>query len=690
MHALQMGALYVGQMAPSSSITNAAYFQAADELRRIQWAAYRAKSLSLEHDPELASSTYTRRRWEEDAVWQPLREAMEKMLIAYDWGEAFVALNLMVKPVFDEVFNVQLAELARAHEDALLALMLDDFALDIQRSRDWSVALVQYATAQRPANTELFKQWIEQWKPLAYRGMEGVVELFGQAPRPVEPIAVSAKVRAAHHAFLARCGLDAVQPDSRVKNLGGDAKTSVDIIGDMATWGTHFCLFYETKEDLRDALISYCKAGLEKDEFCLWVVAEPLTVEEATAALKEAVPDLDSYLADSRIEIVSTGDFFLQGGKFDRKRVTDALFAKLASVSRKGYAGVRLTGDTSWVTKKDWIPFCELEEGINEVIGNFRLAVLCAYSLASCGAYEILDAVRTHQFAIARRQGSWVVIETAALTRAKAEIKRLNEDLEERVLQRTSELMKASEALREAQAELGRVTRLTAMGELTASIAHEIRQPIFAAATDAETCLRWLTRDQPEVAEAQEAASRLVKDVSRASDIINRIVSLFKKDVPRRELADINGVIQETITLLRSEASRYSISIHAELTEGLPNIMADRVALQQVLMNLMLNAIEAMKDMSPPGKLTITTRQDENRQLLISVTDTGVGLPPGHAEQIFTAFFTSKPQGTGMGLPISRSIVESHGGRLWATSNSGPGATFQFALPLEAAARQSA
>jgi signal transduction histidine kinase len=118
--------------------------------------------------------------------------------------------------------------------------------------------------------------------------------------------------------------------------------------------------------------------------------------------------------------------------------------------------------------------------------------------------------------------------------------------------------------------------------------------------------------------------------------------------------------------------------------------MADRVALQQVLMNLMLNAIEAMKDMSPPGKLTITTWQSENRQLLVSVTDTGVGLPPGHAEQIFTAFFTSKPQGTGMGLPISRSIVESHGGRLWATSNSGPGATFQFALPLEAAARQSA
>jgi toluene monooxygenase system protein E len=210
LHALQMDALYVAQMAPSSFITNAAYFQAADELRRIQWLAYRAKSLSLEHDAELASSTYTRRRWEEDAVWQPLREAVEKTLIAYDWGEAFVALNLVVKPIFDAVFNVELAELARAHEDALLALMLDEFELDSQRSRDWTVALVQYAVARRPANTALLKQWVDRWKPLADRGMEGIAELFGQAQRPVEPQAVSAKVRAAHHAFLSRCGLDAV------------------------------------------------------------------------------------------------------------------------------------------------------------------------------------------------------------------------------------------------------------------------------------------------------------------------------------------------------------------------------------------------------------------------------------------------------------------------------------------------
>jgi PAS domain S-box-containing protein len=246
------------------------------------------------------------------------------------------------------------------------------------------------------------------------------------------------------------------------------------------------------------------------------------------------------------------------------------------------------------------------------------------------------------------------------------------------------------ERLRQALVELAHINRVSMMGELTASLAHEIKQPMFAASADAETCVRWLARDQPDLAEAQEAALRLMKDVSRASDIINRTVSLFKKRAPQRELVDVNGVVQEMITLLRSEASPYSISIHAELTEGLPSIIADRVGMQQVLMNLTLNAIEAIKEKGAPGKLTIATRQDENRQLLVSVTDTGVGVPPGHAEQIFNTFFTSKPQGTGMGLPISRAIVESHGGRLWATSDFGSGATFQFALPLEAAARQSA
>jgi PAS domain S-box-containing protein len=244
------------------------------------------------------------------------------------------------------------------------------------------------------------------------------------------------------------------------------------------------------------------------------------------------------------------------------------------------------------------------------------------------------------------------------------------------------------ERLRQALADLAHITRVTTMGELTASLAHEIKQPIAAAITDAKTCLRWLGRDQPDLAEASDAAARVIKDVTRASDIISRIGLLFKKGPPQRELLDVNEVIQEMIVLLRNEASRYSISIRSELANDLPKAMADRVQLQQVLMNLMLNGIEAMKGLRAAGELTISSRR-EGGQLVISVSDTGLGLRPEHADQIFNAFFTTKPQGTGLGLTISRSIVESHGGRL-SLATSGSGATFQFTLPSEASAQHAA
>jgi signal transduction histidine kinase len=243
------------------------------------------------------------------------------------------------------------------------------------------------------------------------------------------------------------------------------------------------------------------------------------------------------------------------------------------------------------------------------------------------------------------------------------------------------------ERLRQAQADLAHINRVTTMGELTASLAHEIKQPITAAVINARTCLRWLERDDPDMAEAREAASRLVRDVTRAADIISRVGFLFKKGAPQHELVDVNELIREMIVLLRNEAARYSISIRSELAEDVPRVMADRVHLQQVLMNLMLNGIEAMRDMGAARELTINSRQAEDSQLLISICDTGVGLPAKQADQIFNAFFTTKAQGTGMGLSISRSIVESHGGRLWATANAGPGATFHLTLPALVEAR---
>ncbi|HET6215436.1 MAG TPA: PAS domain-containing protein, partial [Acidobacteriaceae bacterium] len=239
---------------------------------------------------------------------------------------------------------------------------------------------------------------------------------------------------------------------------------------------------------------------------------------------------------------------------------------------------------------------------------------------------------------------------------------------------------KQREKLRQTQIDLAHVNRVTTMGELTASMAHEVNQPIAAAVTDANTCIRWLTRDHPDLEEARAAAMRVVKDATRASEIISRIRHVFNKGTPERELVDVNEIIGEMIFLLRSEATRYNISMRTQLAADLVQVMGDRVQLQQVLMNLMINGIDAMKDVDGARELAIESQRAENDQLLVSVSDTGVGLPPQQADQIFNAFFTTKSHGTGMGLRISRSIVESHGGRLWAAANFPRGANFHFTL----------
>ncbi|MEA2832619.1 MAG: hypothetical protein QOG66_821 [Methylobacteriaceae bacterium] len=250
------------------------------------------------------------------------------------------------------------------------------------------------------------------------------------------------------------------------------------------------------------------------------------------------------------------------------------------------------------------------------------------------------------------------------------------------------ERKRAEEALREARADLTRVNRVTTMAALTASMAHEVNQPISAAVTNADACLRWLAGDTPNLEEARAAAMGMVKDGKRAAEIINRIRLLFKKGTPQRELLDVNEAVREMIVLLRSEAAQHSISVRTELAADLPQIMGDRVQLQQVLMNLISNSIDAMRDVDGTRELTIKSRRAEKQQLMVSVSDTGVGLPPQQVGQIFDAFFTTKVHGTGMGLSISRSIVESHSGRLWAADNSPHGASFHLILPTKVAAHE--
>jgi PAS domain S-box-containing protein len=232
------------------------------------------------------------------------------------------------------------------------------------------------------------------------------------------------------------------------------------------------------------------------------------------------------------------------------------------------------------------------------------------------------------------------------------------------------------------QTDLAHTNRLSILGELVASISHELAQPITATTNNARASLRWLQRDPPDLTEVRKGTERIIEAGTFASEIINRLRSLYKKAPPKRELVAINEVVGEMVLLLRSEANEYAVSIRTDLAPDLPKITADRVQLQQVLMNLMLNGIEAMKETG--GVLTVKTGRGEGGQVLTSVSDTGVGLPAGRADEIFNAFFTTKPQGSGMGLAISRSIVEWHGGRLWATSNDGRGATVHFTLPTAA------
>jgi C4-dicarboxylate-specific signal transduction histidine kinase len=242
----------------------------------------------------------------------------------------------------------------------------------------------------------------------------------------------------------------------------------------------------------------------------------------------------------------------------------------------------------------------------------------------------------------------------------------------------------AEEALKKTEEELARVARVTAMGELTASIAHEVNQPLAAVVTNGNASLRWLSNDPPNFDEARQALRNIVRDGNRASDVIARIRAVLKKSELAARQLDLNEIIREIVALTQGEVERRGASLRTDLAASLPVVIGDRVRLQQVLLNLVINALDAMNDvMDRPRIIEICSGAPKPKLILIAVKDSGVGLDAEKASRLFEAFYTTKPDGLGMGLSISRSIVEEHGGRLWAAPNEGPGATFQFTLPAE-------
>jgi C4-dicarboxylate-specific signal transduction histidine kinase len=241
---------------------------------------------------------------------------------------------------------------------------------------------------------------------------------------------------------------------------------------------------------------------------------------------------------------------------------------------------------------------------------------------------------------------------------------------------------RAEEELRQAQADLAHASRVNTMGELTAALAHEVNQPITATVANANACLHFLSGESPDLEEAREAATAIVHAGRRAAEIVSRTKELFKKRVPQPELLSMDDVLRGTLVLLESEARRHSVSIRKWLAARSVVVMGDRVQLQQVIMNLVMNAIDAMKNVEGDRELAIRSRTTDEGRIEVSISDNGVGLPSQGADRIFDTFFTTKADGTGMGLSISRSIVEAHGGRLWVETNLPHGTTFHFALPV--------
>jgi len=264
--------------------------------------------------------------------------------------------------------------------------------------------------------------------------------------------------------------------------------------------------------------------------------------------------------------------------------------------------------------------------------------------------------------------------------RAEEELSRSNDELRGEI----DERQRAEEALQKAQAELAHVARVMTLGELTASISHEVNQPLAAVVTNGQICLRLLALEEPRPDDVRTTVERIVRDANRASEVVQRIRALAKRTEPQMISLDINDVIREAILLVQREVLGHGVSLRTELASALPPVLGDRVQLQQVIINLLINGVEAMAPITDrPREIVIRSRQHDAGHVQVAVLDSGIGIDSKTAEQLFSAFFTTKPGGMGMGLSISRSIIRAHGGRLWVSPNPDHGAAFQFTVPTD-------
>ena len=552
-------------------------------------------------------------------------------------------------------------------------------------------------------------------------------------------------------------------------------KSGVAAIADV-TWGTHLCQFYKTKEDLIDVLVPYFKAGLENNEFCMWVTSEPLGVEDAKRALKRVIRNLDDYIKKGQIEIFDYGEWYTKSGKFDGDETVQGWVEKEKLALEKGFEGLRLTGNTFWLETKHWEDFTAYEAKIDNVIGNCRMMAVCTYSLDKCGASEITDVVSNHAFVLVKKQDKWQVIGNTSRLKAEEralkyfngnpkpvaiielaegrytdvnasfvhftgysredvighkstdfhwmqsdtramlqEIVRDNRgvyDVEIEFRTKSGEMRSALFAAdtitigdqlyllcsmnditehKRAEDEKGELeqkaqlaSRLASIGEMASGIAHEINNPLTGVIGYAQLLSK---KELPE--DIREGLGIINDGAQRVAGIVKRLLIFARQYKPERTIVNINNIIETTLILRAYHLETSNIKLTTRLAPDLPTTIADAGQLQQVFLNLIVNAETEMKQAHGKGKLSVRTRQMDNI-IRISFKDDGPGIIKKNLERIFNPFFTTRKvgEGTGLGLSVCHGIIAEHGGRIHAESKLGRGATFIVELPVITADEQ--
>ncbi|MCC2670320.1 MAG: hypothetical protein K0Q72_2791 [Armatimonadetes bacterium] len=436
-------------------------------------------------------------------------------------------------------------------------------------------------------------------------------------------------------------------------------------------WGTHFCQFYKTREDLVETLVPYIATGLRNNEACLWVTSQPLVAEEAKAALSQVVPDYEQYLEAGQIEIMDFEDWYIALGDVDADHVLAAWIERQQQALNRGYQGLRLTGNTFWLERSGWNDFMEYERKVNENFGKFRILGLCTYSLDRCGAEEVIDVVRNHEFAVALRQGEWEVVESASVKVAKGELNRLNRELETRISERTAELR----------------TALRGREDYMAVLAHELRNPL-GAISNAVTVLEQANPESPAHRKALTVARRQIQQQTRMVDDLLDVSRITHGTFDlRKETLDLCDLCRRSAEDYRKGIEQLGLRFQTALPAEPVWIEGDSARITQVLSNLLDNAA---KFTPTGGEVALGLEQIEaSAQALLTVSDTGVGIAAELLPHVFDPFTQAEQSldrtrgGLGLGLALVQGIAELHGGEVQAESaGTGTGTTMSVRFPL--------